>query len=225
MKKLILWFLAFLTVLVFVQTGSAETILFDYAFNIDGDVSVPLGVDPVPGNVNIGSFDETTGLGTIAITVSDAGAHYVGGFFDHEIFESTNTFFNEFGSTYSTSDTVQTWEIDEPEYVFGDIWTNFSSSSLDNSNNVPAGSEDDVSMAMAWNFTLAAGEDAAITFILSEIAPVSGFYLAHTDKDSNESIYFSSTLKINADPIPEPSTMILFGAGLLGLACTGRRRN
>lgn len=228
MKKLILSFLAFLTALVFAQMGSAATIsLYDYAFNIDGAVSEAYDGDPIPGDSS--GFNATTGLGTISITVSGAGDHYVGAFFDHEIDEAINTFFNEFGSIDSTSASIQTWEIDEPGYLFGDIYANLLAGTLDNTNAVPEGSNDDVAMAMAWEFMLDTDEEAVIEFILSDIAPDSGFYLAQTDPDSVESIYFYSTLEITDDgqsggEIPEPSTMILFGVGLLAFARAGRRQ-
>ena len=214
MKKLSLSFLSFLTALVFAQMGSAATIdLYDYAFNIDGTVSEAYWSDPIPGDSS--GFDNITGLGTISITVSGAGDHYVGGFFDHEIVETTNTFFNESGST--------------PGYVDGDIYNNLAAGTLDGT--IGKSIPEDVSMAMAWNFTLTAGEEAVIEFILSTTDLGFDFYLAQTDPDSPETIYFSSTLDISGGGqppgpgvIPEPSTMILFGVGLLAFARAGRRQ-
>jgi hypothetical protein len=73
-------------------------------------------------------------------------------------------------------------------------------------------------MAMGWNFNLAADDYyAIITFLVSDTAPESGFYLSHTDPDSPDSpqtIYLSSDLTV----VPEPATMLLLGSGLLGLA-------
>jgi len=228
MKKLSLSFLSFLTALVFAQMGSAATIdLYDYAFNIDGTVSEAYWSDPIPGDSS--GFDNITGLGTISITVSGAGDHYVGGFFDHEIVETTNTFFNESGSTSGAAVVGQTWEIDEPGYVDGDIYNNLAAGTLDGT--IGKSIPEDVSMAMAWNFTLTAGEEAVIEFILSTTDLGFDFYLAQTDADSPETIYFSSTLDISGGGqppgpgvIPEPSTMILFGVGLLAFARAGRRQ-
>jgi hypothetical protein len=87
---------------------------------------------------------------------------------------------------------------------------------------------DDVSMAMGWDFTLASDETATVDYLLSLIAPASGFYLTHTDPDSQASIYFSSSLSIRGGgdppPIPEPTTLLLVGIGLVGVAGFGRKK-
>jgi len=89
---------------------------------------------------------------------------------------------------------------------------------LDNYNNVPKGWDDDVFMAIGWDFTLASDETAVIELILSDIIPTDIFYLSHMDPDSNERIYFYSTLEIQspAAPIPEPGTIMSLATGLFG---------
>ena len=93
-------------------------------------------------------------------------------------------------------------------------------------NAVPAGSEDDVSMAMGWNFSFAADETAVINFLLGEELPA-GFSVWHSDIESLTSIFFSSTLEIQSDagpaPIPEPATIGLVSIGLFGILCFRRR--
>jgi hypothetical protein len=198
--------------------------LYDYGFNIDGTVSMPSLGDPVPAAVDLSAFDDFTGLGSIRVTMTGAGAHTFDAFFDHEIDEAINTFFNESGSATGVAAAGQSWEIDEPGFVFGDIFSNFENSALDNSNAVPAGLEDDVSMALGWDFDLAAGETAIIDLLLSEIEPRSGFFLTHTDPDSQYSFFLSSTLRIDGGvPTPEPSILLLMGIGLTGLL-VGRRK-
>ena len=191
--------------------------LFDYSLNVDGILNPASGV-------NLSLFDLNTGLGTITVSVLGAGAHYVGLFVDHEIDQSNNTNFNEFGAANGSTAAGQTWEIDEPGFVFGDIYTNFSGSSLDGQNGVPAGSEDDVSMALGWDFVLAADEVAGILFNISLTQPTSGFYLSHTDPDADgvPTIYFSSELRTRIVGVPEPSVAGLLTIGLLALGLSRR---
>ena len=204
--------------------GAATVSLFDWAFNIDGTLTA--FPDPVPPSVNAAGFDFTTGLGTLAITVNGAGVHRAGTFVDHDIDVGVNSFFNEFGAVSGTPSAGLSWEIDEPGFVFGDIFTNFSAGALDNTNGVPAGSPDDVSMALLWDFILAAGESATVTFSVSETAPASGFFLSQTDPDSAATIYMSTSLSITGQPSPgvsAPSSLVLVVAGLTGVVGAARR--
>ena len=204
-------------------SANAAIALFDYGFNIDGSVSYPFFGDPIPAAIDISGFDDITGLGTINVTITGDQTHYFAAFFDHEIDEPINTFFNESGSVDGTAAAGQSWEIDEPEFLFGDIITNFEANNLDNFNGVPAGLEDDVSMAMGWDFSLVAGETATIMLMLGVDDP-GGFRLKHTDPDSNESFYLSGTLGISLSPIPVPAAIWLFGSGLVGLIGFSRRK-
>lgn len=211
--------------------GAVTIDLAEWAVKVDGTVYNVTSGDTLPGNVNAAGFDGATGLGTLQVTLGGAGSHFVALFVDHEIDESTNTFFNEFGAAVGSPAAGQSWEIDEPGYAFGDIYTNFEAGALDNTNGVPAGSEDDVSMALGWAFVLNSGESATLRFLLGTTAPA-GFYLRQVDPDSAAaapaSLYFSSDLRIGGGGgggvIPEPGTMVLLGSGLLGLAGWRRRR-
>ena len=210
------------------NVAQAATIaLFDYGFNIDGTVSMPFQGDPVPSGVNLSGFDDITGLGAIGVTMTGAGAHSFDAFFDHEIDEAINTFFNETGAATGTALAGQSWEIDEPGDSNGDIFVNFQDSALDNGIGTSVFGNttfpDDVSMAMGWDFSLAVGDMALIEFVLSELAPTSGFFLSHSDPDSNATIYLSSTLTVSA--IPVPAAVWLFGSGLLGLIGIARRKS
>jgi hypothetical protein len=196
--------------LALTPTGAQSAQLFEWALNLDGAVYGP--GDTLPANVNTSGFDFTAGLGTIRITqtFSAAGTYDFGAYFDHEIDEALNTFFNEFGAVTGTPPPSLTWEIDEPGFSFGNIFSNFTAGTLDNSNGVPAGATDDVSMAIIRSIMAASGEVAVIDFLLSSTAPSSGFFLTHTDPDSSESVYFSSA--VSGEPpfvIPEPQSMLL----------------
>jgi len=232
MKK----FKIILIALVFMAFGvssasAAEIALFDLSFNLNGTEYYLGGAYiPVPG-LDDSLFDYSTGLGTLEFTYNpgSAGDYYLLAFFDHEIDFDINSYDNETGASNGTPAAGQSWEIDEPGYADGDILNNFLGGDLDNKYGYyyyppePPDPEsegytifpNDVSMAMGWNFNLAADEYyAIITFLVSETDTGSGFYLSHTDPDSVETFYLSSDLTV----VPEPATMILLGSGLICLA-------
>ena len=219
MKKFLILGLALMFVFcIGISRASAVIVdLYDWAFYVDGAKYENFAGDSMPTTGTL-----TNGLGTLTWSTSLAGSHNFIAFFDHEIDEPINTFFNEYGIETGAAASGLSWEIDEPGYIFGDIYDNVLAGTLDNTNGVPPGWEDDVSMALGWDFLLAAGETGTITLNLSDVAPSnpSYLYLSHTDPDSgNYTIYFSSILTIEGGPIgvPEPGTMILFGSLLLGL--------
>ncbi len=194
--------------------------LFEHDFNIDGTFFY--GANPLPPDLDRSGFDVSTGLGTIFFTQNAPGVHYFGTFVDHQIDAAINTSLNEVGSVSAGAPAAgQSWEIDEPGFSFGNIYNHITSGLLDNS--VGTGSPDNVSMALAWSFVLAPGESASIAVHVSETAPVSGFYLQHSDPDSNKSIYFSSSLSIGPTESNVPDGGATIGLLLVGLGTLGVR--
>jgi len=225
MRKLVVALLMLAAFGFAAPAASAGPILFEGNFNQDGTVDA-LGL--APANWNLAAFDIGTGLGTITASITGAGDHNILVFLDLEIDEDINTFFNEFGAVGGPAPGPGFWwEIDEPGYVFGDIYDNFVAGALDGLNGVTAGSPDDVSFALGRAFTLAADETATLNFRTSPEAPIGVPYLIHTDPDSDLSVYFSSDLTIHGggEPvIPEPGTLTLLGLGLAAAARRLRRR-
>ncbi|MGE3308876.1 MAG: hypothetical protein AB7O66_02815 [Limisphaerales bacterium] len=199
----------------------AQTALFEWGINRDG-VITGLGDALPPGSV----FDTSTGLGTVRMVFSTPGAHQGILFVDHELSEALNTFFNELGAVTGSPSAGQTWEIDEPGFSAdpGDIFDNFLAGTLDNG--IGKSDEDDVSMAIGYDFVLTPGQTGTINFLLSPNQPNGGFYLTHSDPDSGESIYFSSSLRIDGGNVVVPEGQTVLAGGLITLlAALGVWRN
>lgn len=212
--------LTLLMLVVAVPQAQATSELFEYAFYVDGNFGH--NVLPGGGTFNTAGFNFTTGLGTIGLTVTGTGNHTIIGWFNHDFDSAINTFFNEYAAVFNVPAAGQSWEIDEPGYVFGNIFSHVQAGGpLDNANAVPSGSPDDVSWAFGWNFALTAGQTALINFNVGQTAPGGGFYLQQTDFDTGESIFFSSSLSVSGGGgVPEPSSWLLLG--VIGTLVSGR---
>lgn len=197
-----------------VASFAGPVVLADFAANADG----VLVTSVAPGSF----FDTTTGLGTFLLRFSGAGTHSGFLFVDHELSENFNGFENELGSTSGSPVAGQTWEIDEPGFSAspGDIYDNFTFGQLDNS--IGKSAPDDVSMSLGWNFDLKSGESAWLTFVLGAQAPTSPFYLLHSDPDSGETVYFSSSFRVSSVPDADNGVPMLGLAAVL-LAARWRR--
>lgn len=146
------------------------------------------------------------------------------GFLDAEIDEPINTFFNEYGDSSdlvlgsgASDGLADSWEIDEPGFSFGNIYTNLLAGSLDNTNSVPSSSVDDVSLALGFNLG-AIGAGDTLTFMF-DISDINNGGLRHGDSQSDDTFWFNGFLLA----VPEPETFFLVAIGLLGLAFQQRK--
>jgi len=235
MNRFVVFACAMVLVGVGSQSASADTTsLQEIHFNLNGtqfeNSYAVLGLDA-------SAFDKTTGVGTLVETFNPgvAGSYNFDAFFDHEL---NLPFFNEFGFVSGAPAAGQTFQIDDP--TFGNDWSNTVANTLDNTNHVPGAadnfagacasvydsgcekSNDDVSLAMGFDFVLAADEEAVATLTVSHNQPRGGFYLQQThQQDANNvaqlDLFLSGNIVIqpagNPPPpsVPEPGTWSLLG--------------
>lgn len=184
-----------------------------------------LSIDALPASLSLAfhstlSADQTDLLLRYDFTNTSAsplpGVGFLS-FLDVEIDETLNTFFNEYGETAGSPAAGQGWEIDEPGFVFGDIFDHLLAGSLDGTNSVPLGSPDDVSLALSFGLgVLAPGQVARFEVLISEDGDaLGGFVLRQHDMDPASASVV--TYSLAASIVPEPGTALLLGVGLLGL--------
>ncbi len=211
--------------------GAAEEIAA-FVMPAGDAVSTLLGAGPLPAGLSL-SFTTSLSVDLTDLVLrydltNDGGSPLAGltfvSFLDAEIDESSNTFFNEYGETGGILAAGQGFEIDEPGFVFGDIYTNAFAGMLDGTNAVPISDPDDVSLALSFVLgTLAPGQIARFEMMISEDGDSLGsFFLQQRDIDpaSTTVITFSGTAAI----VPEPGTVVLVAGGLAVLARRTRQR-
>src|SRR5271165_3189138 len=187
------FFLAVVLAGMFVTSAYPDS-LQDWEFNVNGATYYPSGGSTfasVPG-LDASAFSSATGLGTFELTFSPgaAGNYYVGAFF----FDPASVpFYNEYGIVNGSAAAGQSWQIDIPQYDAtsanngaGTIIDNLAAGTLDDTNSITGTTSnylndcgantlggtpntscnDLVSMALGFNFSLAAGQSEVITLNL-----------------------------------------------------------
>jgi hypothetical protein len=121
-------------------------------------------------------------------------------------------------SAPSGSTAASSWEIDEPGYVFGNIYQHLYNGTLDNTNAVPQSAPDDVSMALGFTVgQLNPGDKVTITLYVSK-SNIGG--LKQTDPNSPLDIYYNGAAQVSQSGpiIPAPSSLILVISGMMAAA-------
>lgn len=224
-------------------------------FSSVGTCSNYLGLAAVPGlSSSLDTSNLGTGLGTVSLTFNSSPGSYNVDFWLFEQLQQPG--FNEYGNTGGAPASGQSWQIDVPDYDYGGelgtlnagtIIANTQANTLANTNYVPGNSPNDpttlsfpcsgptcndyTSLAMGFNFTLAAGYQEVVSFNVSTTAPTSGFYLEQihpVDGNNTTPTDYFLTGSASAQPInttvPEPGTGILLGVlAALALSPLGRR--
>jgi len=218
------------------------TLYQDYS----GGGSTPLS--SIPG-MNTAGWDPATGLGTFTYTDTGIGARYFDVFVNLDL---GTAFWNEFGAANGTLLPGERFQIDVPDFDCdanrcGNIIQNTNANLLDNLNHVPgladnfnfncgadgggsamATCNNDVALALGLAYTVPLGDQAVLTFTISQAAPSSGFYLSQTkplDGDNDpESVYFSGSVSIQpTTAVPEPGALTLLGAGVFATKLAYRK--
>jgi RHS repeat-associated protein len=236
-------FLTTLTALFLAQPVQASTIgvaqLGGYVHDSTGLISQLSAGSPGYS----ASFD-SNGFGTFSWTFTNLGSSVLTNvrfilFLDADIDRPGNTAFNEYGEVGlqalppGAPANALVWsgfQIDEPGFVFGSIYNNALAGTLDNTNHVPFGAADDVSLALLFAVpNVGAGQTFTMYF---QIAPTNIGGLRHFDPDSNFGFYLNGHGTGPADgpddtgsTIPEPGTAAMLAIALGGCLAARRWRN
>lgn len=196
--------------------------------------SAPLSSHSPPPGLTYG-FSSALSNGTDLVLTYDFLNQSSGGFtnlrfavlLDVEIDQETNTFFNEYGRVVGTpgedaSDAdPDLWQIDEPGFAGGTLFSNLFQGSLNNSNSIPQSAPNDVALALGFYLgTLQPGESNRVRILISEAGNKLGnFALEQLDTDPH-----SATLITLSGQAQTNGVSSIFGdsAGLANLSFTWR---
>jgi hypothetical protein len=177
-------------------------------------------------------------LGTVSIVVGP-GTYNVFAFFSYLVGPGN---YNQYASTVGTLTAGQVYSVDAPgdpsaggtvtPYSPGYLQNQYSLVTLDNTNHLASGacaatnSCEQVSVSLGYtNIVVPDGSHELITFTVGDTPPADGFYVAQTNPQSGDTLYFSADPQIlSALPTPEPASMLLFGSGFGLVAWMLRRR-
>jgi hypothetical protein len=174
-----------------------------------GSVRLSSGEHPFAASTTVAYNPSTDGKGVrISYTLNRAGSKLTDLRFlfyaDAEIagdVDYTNEYALAVGSpgTGQSDPAPDSWEIDEPGFVFGNIYSNLANGSLDNSAGVTADSPEDVALALGFDLgTVGPADTVKIEILLSDTQKsLSPFKLSHHDLSApQDTLTISGTAEI-----------------------------
>lgn len=222
------------------QQAQGAWSLFELYCNVNGTTQSKVNTFGGPAGCstgwNFGGYNTTTGLGTITYTTSNVGANNALLFFNLDFLDDVlgTDVFDETGGITGTAAAGQLFEVDDSEVSplslgSGNIFTNFMNGTPDGLafKNGPTDSFNptDVAALMGWNFNLAAGDTATITWTVATTNP-GGFYLSQFDATDDQTVFYNSSLRIDNGQVPEPYQIVPLTllSAWLGIKVWKRRR-
>jgi hypothetical protein len=214
---------------------ASSTGLADWCVNVNGDINTACngggGGGVSPGNnasISLAGFDTTlspgtNSLGSIVITLNPGFSGYASFYADYDLDYAAYGSFQDSATVHGALPSNWSYEANDPNA--SNIFSDFAGNALSNANNVgtPSGPPApccDVAFALSiGNLNNTSGSDETLTFLVSTVAPTSGFYIQQTNVDGGDSIYLSAAQSntSNPSPVPEPSTLVLAALGVLSM--------
>lgn len=206
----------------FTPSAWADTMtLYNWGFNVDSTIHAKPSPLPTgtPIMFDINHFNLIEGLGTLTITVAEpSGTHYADVYFDHDLLAGTPA--TDYSAAVGTLAAGESWEAGSGSGT--QLYADFLANSYTDADSLPGPADVAVGLGLAFT-TTDADPWGVITISVSETAPSSGFYLHQWNlSGSTPTDIYISMSEVNT-PTPEPGSILLFAAGLCGIAVLRQR--
>jgi hypothetical protein len=191
--------------------------------NLSGDINTACnGAGGGGGGINLAGFDTTlspdpNALGTITVTLPAGSNQFAAFYADYDVSYATYGSFDDFAATFGALPAGWSFSVNDPNV--SNLFNDFANNTLDNTNNQPTPSgPPNQCCDVAFALSIPASGGSIVTFVVSGVAPTSGFYIQQTNQDTGESIYLQGSTNQGGTIIPEPSSLamcLLAGGGFL----------